>query len=168
MIVRLKKVDQIIVDQIIVDQIIVDQIIVDQHGNQHSKRRSKRRSQTTTMMTLCISVLGYHAAVFSSTQAVHFKNKFLPMKKPSNNIVFLSEVYERSANIKTIENVLDQPSSFMVVGETISDHKSYFFFTEPFNGLHRLDAYIVDDIDDLSNLKTWHEKYFSNYVLQLF
>lgn len=124
--------------------------------------------QQETMMTLCISVLGYHAAVFSSTQAMQFKSKFLPMEKPSNNIVLLNDVYKRGANIKKIENVLVQPSSFMIVGETNSDHKSYFFFTEPFNGLHRLDAYIVDEIDDLSNLKTWHDKYFSNYVLQLF
>ncbi len=112
-------------------------------------------------------MLGYHAAVFSNTQAIDFKRKFLPIK-PVKNIVSLRDLKERASQIKTIKNVLKKPSSFMVVGETNNDNKSYFFFTEPFNGLHRLDAYIINDTDDLLNLKTWHEKYFANYVLQLF
>lgn len=120
------------------------------------------------MMTLCFFLLGYHAAIFSSTQAMDFKNRFLNIKSNHKNIVYSREVEERKYKMSIINNVLAQPSSFMAVGDFNKGEKSYLFFTEPYNGLHRLDAYIVNDLDDLSKFKSWHQKYYSNYVLQLF
>jgi hypothetical protein len=121
------------------------------------------------MMALFIFVLGYHAAIFSSTQALEFKNKFLPIKPLCNNILLLGEKNKREENIKKIENVLKKPSSFMVVGETNNrEEKYYFFLTEHYNGLHRVDAYIINDYDDIFKFKKWHKKYLKNYLLQLF
>lgn len=122
----------------------------------------------TTMMTLCFFLLGYHAAIFSNTQAADFKNRFLKIKTNDNDIVSTREVADRKYKMYIINNVLAQSSSFMAVGDFNKGEKSYLFFTEPYTGLHRLDAYIVNDLNDLSKFKSWHQKYYSNYVLQLF
>jgi hypothetical protein len=119
------------------------------------------------MMTMCFFLLGYHAAVFTNTQAEEFRNRFFKIKS-NDNILLTRQVKERHDNMKVIDNVMKQPSSFMAVGEFNRSEKSYLFFTEPFAGLHRLDAYIINDLDDLFMFKTWHQKYYPNYVLQLF
>lgn len=78
------------------------------------------------------------------------------------------EVEDQRYKMGIIDNVLAQSSSFMAVGDFNKGEKSYLFFTEPYTGLHRLDAYIVNELDDLYKFKNWHQKYYSNYVLQLF
>ena len=119
-----------------------------------------------TMMTLLVtSLLGFHAT-FSRIQASELKNKFLPIKV-ANNRVLISEVEERGRNIACIDKVLDNESSFMIASYD-RQSLSYFFLTEPYQGFHRLEAYIIHNQDEISDMKKWHRVNYPNHVLNLY
>ena len=122
------------------------------------------------MMTLCILWLSYSVGIFPQTTAPEFKDKFLPIETYKNGAALIRDVNERCNQMKKIETILQEPSSFMAVAETEDDYekKAYFFFTEPSQRLHRLDAYIIYAKKDLTNFENWHRKYFPNYILHLF
>ena len=121
------------------------------------------------MMTLCILWLSYSVGIFPKTIASEFKEKFLPIATYTNGATLIRDVNERYNQMKKIETVLQEPSSFMAVAETEDyEKKAYFFFTEPSQRLQRLDAYIIYGKKDLTNFENWHRKYFPNYILYLF
>lgn len=118
-------------------------------------------------MTMVVFALSYHAATFGRVHAAQFKKNLLPVEVV-NNIVLINEVKERKQKLDKVDLILKDETSFMIIGGFNHKDNSYFFFTEPYNGLHRLDAYIIHDDDELSTLKSWHRENYADYILQLF